>query len=251
LMLAGESVWAVDGELTWVPSYSIDKSGNYTLDGGGVRSAEHVLHVRYAWDRFMGRGLGPLDGATRVREAGRKLERAFSFAGNAPVAQLARVPYQRLVNTQTGQESPNSPIDQLTRAIVEAEGKAYLAPASAAATGGASKDYELVQFAPHLPQENTTGWESLNKMALVSMGFPASYSRQGLTREDWRMFITTTLKPLGRLVIEAAARAGLPISISWNEVQATDLATRARAFKGFVDAGLTKEEAAEVCDIKL
>lgn len=251
LMLMGESVWEVNEALRWIPHYDIDeRTGNYRLDEGRYRSKETVLHVRYTTDHMTGRGMGPLDGANRTREALRRLEMALTFELRTPVATMLSVPFQNL-RDEDGNIDPAKGAAKLNKDVTEAKGGLTMVPSTQSTVPQSGKEYERIKVGPDMAETELKGWELATRQAMVAMGFPASFGNRGLTREDWRLFISTTLKPLGRLLEEAALVCNMRINISWNQLQATDLATRARAIKSFVDAGFTKEEAAAICDIEL
>ena len=255
LILTGESVWERNDQLDWVQSFSIKPGdGQYVLSDTRRRSPDQMLHVRYAWDRISEHGSAPLDGAAQLRNAARNLERSLEYEVGSPVAYAVKAPFQQ-TRKADGSVGENSPLDAFTRQIKNARGDAVFVTSTAATIpqGGAKADeYGKLRVGADIPPTSLDAYERLNRLAFITMGFPASFaSGRGMTREDWRLFITATLQPLGRLLQEAAGNCGLNIEISWNDVNSSDLATRARAFKSFIEAGLTKQEAAAVCGLRL
>ena len=65
------------------------------------------------------------------------------------------------------------------------------------------------------------------------------------TREAWRLCLFGVLSPLGRLV-EAELQDKLEdsVTLSWQELRASDLSGRARAFQSMVGGGMEVERAA-------
>ena len=72
----------------------------------------------------------------------------------------------------------------------------------------------------------------------------------GATREAWRLALFGVLSPLGRLV-EAELRDKLDdeVSLSWQELRASDLSGRARAFQSMVGAGMAIDKAVAVAGL--
>ena len=80
-------------------------------------------------------------------------------------------------------------------------------------------------------------------------GIPPSLFQQNsdgtAQRESWRRFLFGTVSPLGRMV-EADLRTKLDpdISLQWQELRASDLSGRARAFQSLVGGGIEIKRAA-------
>ena len=70
-------------------------------------------------------------------------------------------------------------------------------------------------------------------------------SQAASVREAWRLALFGVLSPLGRLVeADLRAKLGGEVSLSWQELRASDLSGRARAFQSMVGAGMEVERAA-------
>ena len=64
-------------------------------------------------------------------------------------------------------------------------------------------------------------------------------------REAWRQLLFATVAPLGRLIAaEMSAKLETDISFGWDELRASDIAGRARAFQSMVGAGMDAAKAA-------
>ena len=69
-------------------------------------------------------------------------------------------------------------------------------------------------------------------------------------REAWRVFLFGTLAPLGNLVeAELSAKLETSISLQWDDLRASDIASRARAFQSLVGGGMAVEAAAAVSGV--
>ena len=70
------------------------------------------------------------------------------------------------------------------------------------------------------------------------------------TREAWRLALFSVLSPLGRLV-EAELQDKLEdtVTLSWQELRASDLSGRARAFQSMVGGGMTVQEAISIAGL--
>ena len=70
------------------------------------------------------------------------------------------------------------------------------------------------------------------------------------TREAWRLCLFGVLSPLGRLV-EAELRDKLEdsVTLSWQELRASDLSGRARAFQSMVGGGMDVGKAISVAGL--
>ena len=64
-------------------------------------------------------------------------------------------------------------------------------------------------------------------------------------REAYRQFLFGTVAPLGRMVAsELSVKLNTPIRLDWEELRASDIAGRARAFGTMVTGGMDLDKAA-------
>ena len=67
------------------------------------------------------------------------------------------------------------------------------------------------------------------------------------TREAWRLALFSVIAPLGRKVqTELAAKLDGGLTIGWQELRASDLSGRARAFQSMVGGGMDVQQAIAV-----
>ena len=82
----------------------------------------------------------------------------------------------------------------------------------------------------------------------AACGFNAALwggSQAASVREAWRLALFGVLSPLGRLVqAELQDKLEDSVTLSWQELRASDLSGRARAFQSMVGAGMEVERAA-------
>ena len=69
-------------------------------------------------------------------------------------------------------------------------------------------------------------------------------------REAWRQALFGVIAPLGRILhAEIRAKIHDGISLSWDELRASDLSGRARAFQSMVTAGMDVSKAAALAGL--
>ena len=80
-------------------------------------------------------------------------------------------------------------------------------------------------------------------------GIPSSiHGTGGSARESYRQFLSSTIQPLAKLVVEELAdKLDTPtLSLDFTELRAADISSRARAYKQLTDAGMDAAKAASV-----
>ena len=87
----------------------------------------------------------------------------------------------------------------------------------------------------------------------AACGFNAALwggSQAASVREAWRLALFGVLSPLGRLV-EAELQDKLEdsVTLSWQELRASDLSGRARAFQSMVGGGMPVDQAVAVAGL--
>ena len=91
--------------------------------------------------------------------------------------------------------------------------------------------------------------ELASREIALACGVPAALASPNPTgtgtRESWRQFLFGTIAPVGKLVAaELSRKLGAPITLKWDELRASDLAGRARAFQSLVGGGMELGRAA-------
>ena len=264
LIRHGEIVFLIDteaGRLRLVPAQTHDVSGGpfpeeweYTVTLGGPSRtvtydfvpAASVLHFRYAVDASAPwRGNGPIAVANLAGKLSAETARALAEESSGPVGRLLGIPVD-------GQDTT---VGGLKADIANARGK--MALLETGDWGNAGGDARV-----GLKSERFGAEPPASLVALVSVASQEVYSACGLNaglwggsqaaavREAWRLCLFGVLSPLGRLV-EAELKDKLDdeVSLSWQELRASDLSGRARAFQSMVGGGMDISKAVAVAGL--
>lgn len=83
----------------------------------------------------------------------------------------------------------------------------------------------------------------------AACGVPGELIKAGegtASRESWRRFLLSTMTPLAdRIAGEATAKLGARVKVSFDHLY-SDLATKAWAFQGMVNGGMSTDQAASI-----
>lgn len=243
LVESGEAVWYRRAlGLVRAESYSILPSGRYEFQGR-TRPPDRVFHVRWNLEPETGRGLGPLGLARTLRSMLQRLEKSLGNEANASVGYLLPVP-----------EDPDSPRMQKVKAqLASLEGRIAMAETIAGGWGQSGpaprEDFKLARLGPNIPDSSVRLFVAAREAVLSACGFPVSLAQEAdgtAQREAWRRYLHGSVAPLGRLVATEAARIGLPITIDFDALFASDISGRARAFQSLVGGGMDLAQAAAI-----
>ena len=259
LIRRGELVLLIDtssGSLRLIPAETHDVEGGpfpeeweYRLTlGGPSKTVTHdfvpatsVLHFRYAVDPARPwRGNGPIAVANLAGRLSAETVNALANESSGPVGRLLGIPV----------DGEDATVQALKSDIANAKGKVALLEAGdwGNAGGDAKVDLKTERFGAEPPA---------SLVELVSVASQEVYSACGLNqalwggsqaaavREAWRLCLFGVLSPLGRMV-EAELQEKLEdtVALSWQELRASDLSGRARAFQSMVGGGMEVERAA-------
>ncbi|MYA40981.1 MAG: hypothetical protein F4Z31_04430 [Gemmatimonadetes bacterium] len=246
LVEQGEAVWyRVGMELRRADNYEITPRGAYQLSlPGGVRiePGDRVFHARWNVDTASGRGLSPLGAARTLRLLMQRLENSLATENNAIVGYLLPVPA----------DGDAANISQLKDDLAGLNGRVAVIETARAAWGeGTSaaprRDFELARMGPNIPEGNVRLFIAARESVLAACGYPVQLAQDSdgtSQREAWRRYLHGTVAPLGRMVTAEAARVGLPVSLDWDTLFASDIQGRARAFQSLVGGGMDIAQAA-------
>ena len=264
LIRRGEVVFLIDtqaGKLRLIPAETHDVEGGpfpeeweYRLTlGGPSKTVTHefvpaasVLHFKYAVDAATPwRGNGPIAVANLAGKLSAETVNALANESSGPVGRLLAIPVD-------GQDAT---VQALKADIRDARGRtALIETGDWANSGGDSKvDLQTQRFGAEPPA---------SLVQLVTIASQEVYSACGLNqalwggsqaaavREAWRLCLFGVLSPLGRLV-EAELQDKLEdsVTLSWQELRASDLSGRARAFQSMVGGGMAVAEAVSVAGL--
>ena len=269
LIRHGEDVHVIevaDGGLRLIPSGTWDIRGSadpatwrYRCDLFGpsrtravMLSPDAVIHCRYAVDRARPwAGLGPLQWASSSASLAGRIEGGLAKEAGAPAAQLVPVP------GDGGAGGDDDPLAMLKADIAKGGGKALLVETTAAGWGegqGAAprRDWEQRRVGADWPEVLSATRATVFHHVAAACGVPPvllTERAEGTSqREGLRRFAHMSLEPLGRIVAaELAMKLDSPmLALDFAPLMASDLAGRARAYKGFVDAGVSAEDAGRI-----
>lgn len=255
LVLRGNSVWLGDSVAA-----SFDLTGNgqspvawsYLLSIGyptGARSVrvsgQNVAHYRVGMDRsspWIGRSIFDLAAQSSTLIA--RLEGSLSAEEGGPVGHVLPVP---------STEAAKGIADELPNLA----GRTVLGETmSAGWDGGRGKspgagDWRPVRLGPDPPAEQVELRRHAAASLYAAAGVPPELADVPATgtdrREAWRQFISATIQPVGRIIGDEVRRVyGGDGMIDFSAILATDLASRARAYKQLLDAGMDDARASEV-----
>ena len=219
-----------------------------------VRAADSVVHLRYGYDpRRPWRGLGPLQWAAATGVIAGNTELRLGEEAGASVGAFLPVP--------SGPRDPKDPTDPLAgmRADIEAaKGKGLLVETTSAGwtegQGAAPMfDWKSQRFGANPPASVVTLRSEVAQAVLAACGVPAGLivnAGNSGSREAWRQFLFGSVGPLARIMeAELSAKLGVAISLRFDELRASDLAGRARAFQSFVGSGMDVDKAARLTSL--
>ena len=263
LIRTGELVLLIDtqaGRLRLLPADTHDIQGSpypdeweYRLTlGGPSRTITHefvpsqsVLHFKYAVDPARPwRGNGPIQVAALAGRLSAETVRVLADESSGPIGRLLGIPV----------DGGDATVKALKADIRDARGRTALIETGDWGNSGDSKvDLKTERFGAEPPA---------SLVQLVTIASQEVYSACGLnqalwgagdaasTREAWRLCLFSVLSPLGKMVqAEMQDKLEDTVTLSWQELRASDLSGRARAFQSMVGGGMTVAEAVSVAGL--
>ena len=262
LIRAGEFVGLIEvdgGGVEIAPANSWDINGSYqratwryalTLASPSGRSptvrvpAEQVLHIRYATDPATPwKGRSPVAVAALAGRLSAETIKMLADEVSGPRGYLLPV---------VGADGADDTINEFRGQLAGLNGRVATVEAqqSMAADAGLMRrrEWETIRIGGTPPEQNIALAKMASEEVLGACGIP-----QGLVigdsvsaglREAWRVFLFGTLAPLGRLAQEEIGAKLAGVRLDWDDLKASDLQGRARAFQSLVGGGMAVERAA-------
>ncbi len=264
LLLRGQSVWTIEDRKLGSQASTIDIRGgevlSYRLDIPAPSStitrtlaASDVAHFRIGMDPARPwEGCSPLYRSDATIAMLKAVESKLSqeHGPNAPVGHLIGVPNLE----QTIQRDQDGNITgSLSGDIANLDGKAALVETGTAGwvNGQPSRGaMSGARLGPNPAQYTVQTRLDSERSILAAAGVPIALVNPEAgtdTREEWRRFLHGTLTPIGRMVSAELRRVGLPDTLSFNRLMASDLAGRSRAYKQLIEAKMPESEARTIC----
>ena len=263
LIRRGEVVFLVDttaGNLRLIPAETHDVEGGpfpdeweYRLTlGGPSKTVTHdfvpaasVLHFRYAVDASAPwQGNGPVQVAALAGRLSSETARALADEASGPVGRLLGIPV----------DGGDATVQALKTDIANAKGRtAIIEGGDWGSAGDAKVSLKSERFGPEAPASMVQLLSAASQEIYAACGFNSALwggSSSAAVREAWRLALFGVLSPLGRLV-EAELKDKLDddISLSWQELRASDLSGRARAFQSMVGGGMAVDKAVAIAGL--
>ena len=242
VILSQASSWKVAGGTrpeTW--RYAVE----LPLPSGKVAKrtlpAESVLHVRYAtrpsapWA-----GISPLGMADETRALATWIERRLAEEASTATSYVLPLPEA-------------ADVDALKADIKSGRGRLHIVDTTSTGWGDGTaaapqRDWKSNRLGADPPDSLGKLRSDVKADIFGTYGIPSSiHGTGGSARESYRQFLSSTIQPLAKLVVEElAAKLDVPtLALDFSELRAADIAGRARAYGVLITAGMSSEEAAE------
>ena len=265
LIRRGELLFSIDttgGRLVLLPAEQVDVEGGpdpstwwYRLTLGGPSRtltypylpAESVIHCMYARDSERPwRGNGPLVVASLAGRLSAATVNALGDEAAGPRGRFLPLPVDGDDPTVA---TMNTTISNAKGGVAIVEGGDF------DSVGQPSADYVTRRFGAEPPKGLVDLHMNASKEVYAACGLNAALWGAGdsaATREAWRLALFGVIAPLGKLV-EQELRMKLEddITISWQELRASDLSGRARAFQSLVGGGMDIEKAVAIAGLMI
>ena len=265
LMLTGESVRLIhvrDGSVYLLPvsDWTITSAAgatspdewNYKLTmpaPGGMQTrnvtSDSVVHVRIHVDPARPwQGRNPLAACPAFSEASRRLERYLEIELRTPVGKIIPVP-QAQSDYESADGTVVSPLKELKAGLQSLTGKIAtpetMMNSGDGRSGAPAKDWTPQALQPIFPQFTPEILEATRSSVYAACGVPSALWSSGAasTREAFRAFLVSCLKPITNVMVDEFGRKlETTITFDFGALLSGDVATKARATKGLVDAGV-------------
>ena len=206
--------------------------------------AGQVVHLQYAADNVSPwRGVGPLQVAQLAGRLSAETVAALADESSGPRGSLLPVPSN---DDTTDLEAD---LKKLKGSLALTEGGDW-----GGAPGGGEARWQKLRIGSDPPEALVNLHENATAEVYAACGINPAVFRdsQGTAgREAWRQVLFGLVAPLGRIITqEISLKLDAPdLSLSWQELRASDISGRARAFQSLVGGGMDVEKAAQVSGV--
>ena len=236
---------------TW--DYSLTLAG--PSDSQVVRvPGSRVLHFRYASDpAFPWIGVGPVREAALSGKLAANVAEALRDETSGPRGHFLPVPH---VAPDDGDDA--DPLAKLTTKIASLAGRLLAVEDMTANWEGgatqANRNWGTVRFGANPPAAVVELAAQAAKEVLGACGYPPELafgsSQTAAAREAYRRWLHATISPLGRMVqAELRAKIDGGVTLSFDGLNAADIASKARGFQSLVGGGMEVERAAALAGL--
>ena len=245
--------WDITGSFdpqTW--KYRVSLAGPSETHTYESRSAETVLHFRYAFDGSTPwKGIGPVGSAITGGKMAASVSGALADEASGPRGSFIPIPRT---------DGASGVVEALKQDIKKLGGDAAIVESMAnnwqGGGGNAPQDWQQRRLGANPPE----GLVKLARLATMELlgacGISPnlfSESSSSDAREAWRQALFGLITPVARVVeLELRRKLDAPnLSLSFEALMASDLQARARSFKSLVDGGMAVEQAATLSGLLL
>ena len=266
LIRRGELVLLIStegGALSLIPAAVTTISGSpdpstwrYTMSLGGPAStltyndmpASSVLHFRYGADpERPWRGQSPLDVASLAGRLSASTMVALANESGGPVGRILGLP----------KDGSDETVSALKADITSAKGRMVLLESGDWDGAGGKRPTSSERFGPEPPEGLIHAAHMATQEVIAACGLnPALWGGMGgsapaaATREAWRLALFGVIAPLGvKVSAELTAKLGDVVTLDWQDLRASDLSGRARAFQSMVNGGMDVARAAALAGL--
>ena len=208
--------------------------------------AESVLHLRYAtrpgapWA-----GISPLGMADETRALATWIERRLAEETSTATSYMLPLP-------------ESADVDKLKADIKSGRGRLHIVDTTSTGWGDGrvaapQRDWKSNRLGADPPEALGKLRSDVKNDIFGVYGIPSSiHGTGGSARESYRQFLSSTIQPLAKLVVEELAdKLDTPtLALDFTELRAADISSRARAFKQLVDAGMDPAKAAQIAGLE-
>ena len=261
LVRRGELVCVVDtsaGRLALLPGHSHEVGGlpspdtwRYRVTAGGPSQtvtyagldAASVCHFRYSVDPVSPwRGVGPIQAAWLSGRLSAETIQALGDEVSGSRGNLLPIP----------KDGEDDTIDELKADIRTLRGKtAFVEQGDWGVPGGQNQAvWDVKRIGANPPQSLILQSQHASAEIMAAVGLNPSLfveAQGAAAREAYRQALFSVIAPLGKLVAsELSDKLDAEIGLSWDELRAADIASRARAFQSLIGGGMDVDRALAV-----
>ena len=251
VQLIEATAWDVMG--TWRPStwsYRLDLMGPSNSTHTVRVPADQVIHFRYATNPdHPWLGIPPMAICQETAKLHASLERVLRDESSGTRGYLLPVP-----PGEAEGDDDDMGVDTLKSDLRSLSGQTMLVETTAGGWGEGSlaaphRDWQPSRIGPAFPDAVVKARMDTGRSVMQACGVPLSILEGGqdasAQREGWRRFLHGSLQPLAEVVAEELSmKLGGRIQIRFENLFASDVQGRARAFESMVKGGLEVERAA-------
>ena len=219
--------------------------------------ASSMLHCRYSVDSARPwLGIAPWQWASTTSQAIAALDKMVAREAAAPHGSLLGLP----ASPQLDEDGTVRPLDAFRQDLAQAKGRTLIVERAGdwgepSPQGGNLSRLEYLRYglepAALDPLRSATGRDVLGACGIPPSLFVAN-SDGTSQRESFRRFLHSSLGPMARLMEhELRVKLDAPdLTLDLSEINAADIAGKARAYGAFIKAGMSAEDAARIVGVR-